>query len=97
MSTAVIASLPISTAVAECFRGLSAKFLAGKSGASPRTVEKWLRRETAPQAHHLLAMLSDDDLCALLLEKVNPDAAHGVKVAAARKKLRQLKELEGGK
>jgi hypothetical protein len=37
-------------------------------------------------------MLSDDELCALLLEKVNPDAAHQVKVAAARKK---LKELEG--
>lgn len=82
--------MPINEAIAEMLRPFSVKAIARKLGASPRTVENWREGRTAPQARHMVAMLGDDELCALLLEKVNPDAAHQVKVAAAKKRLREL-------
>jgi hypothetical protein len=78
--------------IAEVLCALPAKLIADKARASVRTVEGWKQRRSVPKGEHVLAMLSDDDLCALLLAPVNPEAAHQVKVATARKR---LKELEG--
>ena len=37
-----------------------------------------------------MAMLSDDELCALLLEEVNPALAHQAKILETKKKLQEL-------
>ena len=86
-----ISTHSINEAFAEMLRPFTAKELARKLRLpSARTVENWKEAKTSPQAKHVVAMLADDELCALLLEKVNPDAAHQVKVAAAKKRLREL-------
>lgn len=89
-------TLSIGDAIAKALRGLSAKAIAAKlrrlTAVSARTVESWKQAKRAPRAHHVLAMMSDDDLCALLLEEVNPELAHQAKVIAAKKKLRELEE-----
>ena len=92
MNSLAVHAMPITDSIAEMLRRFSVKAIVRKIDVSPRTVENWREGRTAPQARHMVAMLRDDELCALLLEKVNPDAAHQVKVAAARKK---LKDLEG--
>lgn len=76
--------------IVDVLRTIPAKVIAEKAVASIRTVEGWRQRRSVPKGQHVMAMLGDDDLCALLLEKVNPDAAHQVKVAAARKRLKEL-------
>src|SRR6185503_6654628 len=88
-----ISTHSINEAFAELLRPFTAKEIARRLKLpSSRTVENWKEAKTSPQAKHVVAMLADDELCALLLANVNPEAAHQVKVAAARKR---LKELEG--
>lgn len=88
---AAISTHSIHSAFAELLRPFSAKEIARRLDLpSTRTVENWKESRTSPQAKHVMAMLSDDELCALVLERVNPDAARQVRVAAARKKLKQL-------
>jgi hypothetical protein len=79
--------------IADVLCTLPAKLIAAKARASVRTVEGWKQRRSVPKGEHVLAMLSDDDLCALLLAPVNPEVAHQAKVVAAKKR---LKELEAG-
>ena len=88
MSMAIRTSM--ADVIADVLCALPAKLIADKAKASIRTVEGWKQRRSVPKGEHVVAMLRDDDLCALLLEKVNPDAAHQVKVAAAKKRLREL-------
>lgn len=87
-----ISTHSINETFAELLRPFTAKEIARRLRLpSARTVENWKEAKTSPQAKHVVAMLADDELCALLLANVNPEAAHGVKVAAAEKKLRELK------
>jgi len=94
-----IAFSPVSigSAIAKALRGLSAKAIAAKlrrmTAVSARTVESWKQAKRTPRAEHILAMLSDDELCSLLLEEVNPALAHQAKIIEAKKK---LQELEAG-
>lgn len=89
VSMAIRASM--ADVIADVLCTLPAKFIADRARASIRTVEGWKQRRSVPKGENVMAMLSDDDLCALLLAKVNPEAAHQVKVAAAEKRLRELK------
>lgn len=84
----------INDAFAELLRPFSAKEVARRLRLpSTRTVENWKEGRTSPQARHVMAMLTDDEMAALLLDKIGQgDAAHAIKISAARKK---LKDLEG--
>lgn len=94
VNVAVFQSLSISEAIAKALRGLSAKAIAAKlrrlTAVSARTVESWKQGKRTPRAQHILAMMSDDDLCALVLADVNPELAHQAQIIAAKKKLREL-------
>jgi DNA-binding transcriptional regulator YiaG len=94
VSTLAISTHTINEAISGILRPFSAKDIARRLRLpSTRTVENWKEGRTSPQAKHVAAMLSDDELCALLLAEVGQnEAAHAVKVRAARKK---LNELEG--
>lgn len=86
----------IGSAIAKALRGLSAKAIAAKlrrmTAVSARTVESWKQAKRTPRAEHILAMLTDDELCPLILEEVNPQLAHQAKIIKAKK---ELQELEG--
>lgn len=92
VSSLAISTHSINAAFADLLRPFMAKEIARRLKLpSTRTVENWKEERTSPQARHVAAMLTDDELCALLLEKVGQqEAAHAVKVRAARKKLRDL-------
>jgi DNA-binding transcriptional regulator YiaG len=94
VSTAAISTHTINDVFADLLRPFSAKEIARRLRVpSARTVENWKEGRTSPQARHVAAMLTDDEMCALLLAKFGQDdAAHAIKVSAARKR---LKELEG--
>ena len=77
----------------DLLRPFSPKSIAERLGASPRTVDNWRDGENGPTWKHAVAMLNDDELCALLLEAAGrKDLAQQQKILAARKK---LAELEG--
>ena len=96
----VVAFSPVSigSAIAKALRGLSAKAIAAKlrrlTAVSARTVEAWKQAKRTPRAEHVLAMMSDDELCALLLAEVNPALALQAEIIAAKKKLKQLEEKQ---
>ncbi|MFZ5783960.1 MAG: hypothetical protein ACOY4R_27495 [Pseudomonadota bacterium] len=94
-SVAAITTHTINETFADLLRPFSAKEIARRLRLpSARTVENWKAGTTAPQAKHLYAMLTDAELCALLLKDVGqPEAAKMVLIEAARKRVR---ELEGG-
>ena len=75
MHTIAFNPVSIGSAIAKALSGLSAKAIAAK-----RT----------PRAEHVLAMLADDTLCALLLEEVNPALARQAKIIKAKKELQEL-------
>lgn len=85
----------IGSAIAKALSGLSAKAIAAKlrrmTAVSARTVESWKQAKRTPRAEHILAMLSDDQLCSLLLAEVNPPLAHQAKIIEAEKRLQELK------
>jgi hypothetical protein len=69
---AAITTHSINEAFAELLRPFSAKDIARRLRLpSSRTVENWKEGKTSPQARHVVAMLSDDELCARLLELAN--------------------------
>lgn len=77
--------------LADALRGFSAKIVARVVRTSPRTVEGWKQGRNVPSGEHVIAMLGDDDLCALVLEAAGrDDLAHQAKVFAAREKLARL-------
>jgi len=84
----------IGSAIAKALSGLSAKAIAAKlrrmTAVSARTVESWKQAKRTPRAEHVLAMLADDTLCALLLEEVNPALARQSKIIKAKKELQEL-------
>lgn len=86
----------IGSAIAKSLSGLSAKAIAARlrrfTAVSARTVEAWKAARRTPRAEHIMAMLSDDTLCALLLEEVNPALARQAKIIEAKKKLQELEE-----
>jgi uncharacterized membrane protein len=88
-------TLSIGDAIAKALRGLSAKAIAAKlrrlTAVSARTVESWKQGKRTPRAQHILAMLADDTLCALVLEDVNPALARQAKIIAAEKTLQELR------
>lgn len=92
VSSVAITTHSINAAFADLLRPFSAKEIARRLQLpSARTVENWKAGTTSPQARHVMAMLTDDEMCALLLDKIGQSsAAHAVKVDAARRKLRQL-------
>jgi hypothetical protein len=68
VSTA-ITTFSVSEQFSAMLRPFSAKEIARRLHLpSVRTVENWKEGRTAPQARHVVAMLSDDELCARLLE-----------------------------
>lgn len=70
--------------IAQALQGLSAKFIAPKAHASPRTVEGWKQGKSVPHGEHVLAMLSDDQLCARLLKAAGQhDPAHAQETIVA--------------
>lgn len=92
VSSVSLTTHSIADVFADILRPFSAKEIARRLRVpSVRTVEGWKERRTSPQARHVVAMLTDDELCALLLDGIGQrDAAHEVKVAAARKRLAEL-------
>ena len=87
-------TISIGDVFARALRSVPAKAIAARlrkiTSVSARTVESWKQARRTPHARHIMAMLTDDELGALLLQEVNPDAAHQMKVNAAKKKLREL-------
>lgn len=95
VSALAISTHSVSDAFARMLRPFSAKEIANRLQLpSWRTVENWKEGKTSPQAKHVVAMLHDDELCALLLADVigRKDAAHQIKVEAARRRLKELEE-----
>lgn len=94
VSSAAISTHTVSDVFADLLRPFAAKEIARRLKVpSTRTVENWKEKRTSHQARHVAAILTDDELCALLLDGIGqPEAAHAVKVRAARKR---LNELEG--
>lgn len=92
VSSVSLTTHSIADVFAEILRPFSAKEIARRLRVpSVRTVESWKERRTSPQAKHVVAMLADDELCALLLDGIGQrDAAHAAKVQSARKKLAAL-------
>ena len=91
-----IAFTPVSVgdAISKALSQFSAKAIAAKlrkcTAVSARTVEAWKARRRMPSAPQITALLSDDTLCALLLEEVNPALARQAKIIEAKKKLQEL-------
>jgi hypothetical protein len=87
-------TISIGDVFARALRSVPAKAIAARlrkiTSVSARTVESWKQARRTPHARHIMAMLTDDELSALLLQEVNPDLAHQAKVVAAKKKLREL-------
>lgn len=87
-------SVSVGDAIAKALSGFSAKAIAAKmrkfTAVSSRTVEAWKARRRMPSAPQIMALLSDDTLCALLLEEVNPALARQAKIIKARKDLQEL-------
>ena len=68
VSTVVISTHSINEAFAELLRPFSAKEIARRLRLpSARTVENWKEGRTSPQGRHVVAMLTDDELCKRLL------------------------------
>lgn len=92
--TVAFTPVSIGSAIAKALSGLSAKAIAQKlrrlTAVSARTVESWKAARRAPRAEHVLAMLSDDELCALVLAEVNPALAIQAEILATKKKLKKL-------
>ncbi len=88
----------IGSAVAKALRGLSAKAIAARlrrlTAVSARTVEAWKQAKRTPRAEHIMAMLTDDELCALVLAEVNPALARQAEIIATEKKLKKLREAQ---
>lgn len=98
VSTVAFTPVTIGSAIAKALSGLSAKAIAVKlrrlTAVSARTVEAWKQARRAPRAEHVLAMLSDDELCALVLAEVNPALAIQAEILATKKKLKKLEERQ---
>ena len=68
MSSVTITTHTMAEAFAELLRPFSAKEIARKLRLpSTRTVENWKEGRTMPQGRHVVAMLTDDELCKRLL------------------------------
>lgn len=84
----------IGDTISKALSGFSAKAIAARlrrfTAVSARTVEAWKARRRMPSAPQIMALLSDDTLCALLLEEVNPALARQAKILDAKKKLKEL-------
>jgi hypothetical protein len=94
-----VSSLSISThsvngAFAEMLKPFSAKEIARRIALpSWRTVENWKEGKTSPQAKHVIAMLSDDELCDRLLKMAGKgDRAHAEATISALRKALTLVE-----
>jgi hypothetical protein len=82
--TSAVMQPAISEVVSAALEGLSAKFVAARAKASPRTVEGWKQRKAIPRGDHVIAMLGDDELCARLLRQAGQrDKAHHVETIRA--------------
>lgn len=93
-----IAFTPISVGdtIAKALSGFSAKAIAARlrrfTAVSSRTVEAWKARRRMPSAPQIMALMSDNELCALLLAEVNPAVARQAAIIEAEKKLKELRE-----
>lgn len=80
----------------DALRHWSAKFVARRIDASPRTVENWRDGRSIPTGRHIIAMLNDDELCARLLEAAGRgDLARTAERIAAEKALKAAISREG--
>ena len=89
--------ISIGCTIAKALSGLSAKAIAARlrkigGAVSARTVESWKARRRTPSAGHVLALLADNELCSLILERVNPAVARQAAIIEAKKKLQELEE-----
>lgn len=67
--SSVAASFGSADGFADMLRAFSSKEIARRLRLrSVRTVENWKQRRSSPHAKHVVAMLSDDELCAKFLK-----------------------------
>lgn len=93
VSSVALSTHSVNDAFAEMLKPFSAKEIASRIKLpSWRTVENWKEGKTSPQAKHVIAMLSDDDLCDRLLKMAGKgDRAHAeATIAALRKALNMV-------
>jgi hypothetical protein len=67
MSSVAIRTLSVNESIAEALKGWPTNSIVSIVKTSKRTVENWKQARTGPQAKHMAAMMSDDELCAALL------------------------------
>ena len=85
-SIAVGSTFDLASTWRDLLRPYTPKAIAARIGASPRTVDNWRDGENGPTWKHTVAMLHDDELCALLLEAAGRgDIARSAKTIAALK------------
>lgn len=60
----------------------AAKLIARAARATPRTAEAWLAGQQAPQAEHLINLMTNDELAEEILELVRERKACGVASAS---------------
>jgi hypothetical protein len=87
VSSLAFSTYSINDAFAKMLEPFTAKQIAAKLKIpSWRTVESWKEGRTSPQAKHVVAMLSDDELCARLLDLANQGelARHKQTIAALK-------------
>jgi hypothetical protein len=89
MSSVVIRTLSVNEAIATALSRWSTKFICQRVKTSARTVENWKQAKTSPQAKHIAAMMSDDELCAAVLTALGrADIATRARMVAALKETR---------
>lgn len=87
MSSVAIRTMSVNESIAQALRGWPTNSIVSIVKTSKRTVENWKQARTGPQAKHMAAMMTDDDLCAALLT-----ALGRADVATRAAMIAQLKE-----
>lgn len=67
MNSLAIRTLTVNEAIGRALSRWPTKVIQRVVKTSERTVENWREGRTGPQAKHIAAMLSDDELCAAVL------------------------------
>ena len=67
MSSVSIRTMSVNESIAEALRAWPTNTIVRIVKTSKRTVENWKQARTGPQAKHMAAMMTDDELCAALL------------------------------
>lgn len=91
MSSVAIRTLSVNESIAEALRGWSTNSIVSIVKTSKRTVENWKQGRTGPQAKHMAAMMTDDELCeALLTAMGRADIATRARMVAVLKRTQSV-------